>query len=251
MAAGGLLYVEAPMSNKLIDTHFRNRLEEAGYGKAEFLYSFGYVQGDHVRLKGAPDLKALAERLMMSSEKAGVKRAIAKGAKLELGLRGFNRDVLEVHRTNWGSGLTQYEIDMFAAFMDAIKVDAAGLCDDLLQEGYKLLKAGYVEDDIELIRSFSTRKYTLKVFKVRNQHYFGMYDESDIAAFLEGKRHYFGLKVEVVARTRPNLLLGRSLSVPVMADVDNPDPTYDGIRMELISEAINDAREALTALRAA
>lgn len=243
------------MCEQLLDFHFSNRLNDAGYESCKALYRFNFNQGDNVVFFGSPDLTKLADRLMMGSEKAGVKRAIAKEAKLVVGRHSHAPDVMTVQRTNWGSGLTDYEIEMFAAFMEAVAEDAKALCLELEAEGYRLIKAGYVEDDEVVLRSFSTRRFTLTLTKVRSKFFdigFRGLDEGKalVSDFLEGKKRFFDLRASISAKGR-SLVLGAASMREVTESPDTPDPSYDGCRRELIDMAVNKARETLSVLMAA
>lgn len=243
------------MCEQLLDFHFSNRLNDAGYESCKAFYRFNFNQGDNVVFFGRPDLTKLADRLMMGSEKAGVKRAIAKEAKLVVGRHSHAPDVITVQRTNWGSGLTDYEIEMFAAFMEAVAEDAKALCQELLAEGYCLISAGYIEDNEEVLRSFSTRRFTVTLTKVRSEafdiHFLHPGEGKVLVSdFLEGKRRFFDLKVTITAKEH-GFVLGTAYQRDLTETIGVIDLSFGGCREELINEAVNQARSVLSALQAA
>jgi len=243
------------MCEQLLDFHFSNRLKDAGYDSCKALYRFNFNQGDNVVFFGSPDLTKLAERLMMGSEKAGVKRAIAKEARLAIGRHSHAPDVIAIHRTNWGSGLTDYEIEAFAFFMEAVAEDAKALCQELLAEGYCLISAGYIEDNEEVLRSFSTRRFTVTLTKVRSEAFdIHFLDPGEgkvlVSDFLEGKRRFFDLKVTITAKEH-GFVLGTACQRDLTETIGVTDLSFGGCREELINEAVNQARSVLSALQAA
>ncbi len=243
------------MCEQLLDFHFSNRLKDAGYGSCEALYRFNFNQRDNVVFFGRPDLVKLADRLMMASEKAGVKRAIAKEARLVIGRHSYAPELMVVQRTNWGSGLTEYEIGVFAAFMEAVAEDAKALCQELQAEGYRLIEAGYVEDDEVELRSFSTRRFTINLTKERSEFFDIHFVEPDegkalVSDFLEGKQRFFDLKVSIAAKGQ-GFVLGTACHSGLTETTGVTDLSFGGCRAELISEAVNQARAVLSALQAA
>jgi len=139
------------MSNALIKFHFTRTLAALGYPTDDINYSLNYSQGDGVAMYGDIDtdgLTAMAQRLLKGPQKAGAKRAIAKGSSASISRNSFGNhyshyNTMQVNdESHYAEELTEYEESAFSSLIEAIEQEVVSTSKQLESDGYAIVEAG-------------------------------------------------------------------------------------------------------------
>ena len=133
----------------LVTNYFKSQLTSLSYPADEIQYSLNYCQGDGMRFTGqlyAEDINAVADRLTNGTKKAAIKRAVDKGASIEI----KSNDHRYVHYNTMYvvcddyvcEDLTDFESQSLHEFVELVEEDIKTVSRKLEGEGYKLIEAG-------------------------------------------------------------------------------------------------------------
>lgn len=249
------------MSNALIKFHFTRTLAALGYPTEDINYSLGYSQGDGVAMYGDIDtdgLTAMAQRLLKGPQKAGAKRAIAKGCTASISRNSFGNlyshyNTMQVNdESHYAEELTEYEESAFSSLIEAIEQEVVSTSKQLESDGYAIVEAGssvFTLDDKK--RTFETARFLVEIEEVEEEDFnIDDWDESLQSDFLDsliaGKQRYFCLKVSVSGHD--GIELGTSYLGCCTQMTDKHDRTYGGYLRQLVAEAISEARDTIAAI---
>lgn len=240
-----------------VTTLMTRNLEKLGYPTDDIRWSLGYCQGDGSSFSGPIDIKVHGPRLVPEISK-DLWPSIQCELKIERGSEhryvheytvGLNIDAKCVEATEaseYGGVAQKYALHKLVS---ALEADIRSTAHKNSQDGYKVLES-YLSEETR-VWSFRTASFEVEVFKVRDEDHNPFEDEdveyldSEIKAVLEGDKTFFGTKVVVSLLDED----GEPSSVLAEEHVwglscDSSDATLGGARREVVSEAIDVAREA-------
>ncbi|HEP8970425.1 TPA: hypothetical protein VDU83_002764 [Pseudomonas aeruginosa] len=240
-----------------LETLMARNLTKHGYPTSDISWSLGYSQGDGSSFTGSLDLEVLGARLCPEIS-AGIWPTICCSLSIERisSLRyvheystrlNIDAKCIEGTEASEYGGLAQKVA--LHTLVGLLEEDIVRVAQKNTSDGYKLQES-YVTEE-QCVWSFKTASFLVKVIKLKDDDGSPFLDDDpeyldkDISDVIEGKVSIFGSKVVISlldADAEPSTVLTEHYTWGHCHDSD--DATLRGLRRELVSEAIQMAREA-------
>jgi hypothetical protein len=241
----------------IITQHFEHRLQSLSYPTNDLRWHLGYCQGDGMAFYGVLSERqaiGLADRLLAGPMKAAAKRAIRKGAGLEIRkspavpLYDHERTML-VEGDDWRCGpLTKLEEVAFNHLLGVVSKDVVDLSKQLANEGYQIIES--TPRERTLVREFTTPRFKLEVYELPDEHFSVHRWRQDLAGvtlreLAAGKLRFFGVEVMVKAA---GLELGSDRIFGCTAPANERVRRYGDHFTDMVRRAVEEARDTLHAV---
>ncbi|HGO9799987.1 TPA: hypothetical protein ACLEB8_005182 [Pseudomonas aeruginosa] len=243
-------------SNAILTLMTRN-LEKLGYPTDDIRFSLGYCQGDGSSFSGPIDLKVHGPRLLPDVSKE-IWATIDCELKIDrdTGCRYVHERSVDLNvdckcveltdATEYGGVAQKLALHKLVV---ALEADIISASEKNNEAGYKLIES-YVSEE-ELVWSFRTHSLAVELYKVPDQDHdpfshLGVTDDLDasIEEVLSGSMSIFGSKVVISLLDEdgePAIMLAENCTWG--HGYTTGDATLRGLRRELVSEAVQQARE--------
>jgi hypothetical protein len=221
---------------QFLKSFYENRVGQAHYPNQDVIWS-----GTGLAFYGDlthEQTMAHAERFLRGNHKAGIRRALDKGAFLFIEHATGNRMDVDWFAASTVD-LTLFEEESLRRLVNAVQSDVQALSSRLIDEGRQLTSG--VPLDRTLVRSISTERFVVEVFEVppaTDLDLSGEEVESIYRDIEAGRQRFLGLEVAVKAA---GMVLGAARAPGFLNDAD--DQRYGGVLHGLTRQAIEDTRD--------